>query len=157
MVKKVQLVVIFGNIKVIYNNNMKHLNTYKIFESNQGILQDIKDILLELSDNGLLYRLVDKNGLPVIDNFNEVYIYIDNGYRYFEFNKDVKETILRLYQYMRELGFKAELLTNFGIAVKNFVIRPDEGFRYLDGVWIDDNHNVINIRLCFYKNALQYM
>jgi hypothetical protein len=106
---------------------MRYLKAYKIFESNQGILQDIKDILLELRDNGLSCRLVD--------NFNEVYIYIDNGYRHlFEFNQDVKETILRLYQYMRELGFETELLTNFGISVKNFVIRPDEGFRYFTRV-----------------------
>lgn len=52
---------------------------------------------------------------------------------------------------MRELGFKSSLLTNFGISAKSFVIRPDEGFRYLNGAWIDDNHSVINIRLHFYK------
>lgn len=140
---------------------MKYLKKYKIFESNQNILQDLRDIFLELEDNGFLCKLMDKNSLPILqnNNFDELFIYIVKRPRQvndkipFQFNAEVKDVLLRVYQYMRELGFKSQLLTNFGIAVKNFVIRPDEGFRYLDGSWIDDNHKVLNIRMHFYKDV----
>ena len=137
---------------------MKHLKTYKIFESNQDTLQDIKDIFAELEDDGFLCKLIDKNNLPITnENFDDLFIYIVKRPRVvnkkipFQFNAGVKDVILRIYQYMRELGFRSQLVTNFGITHKNFVIRTDEGFRYLDGAWIDDNHKVLNIRLHFYK------
>ena len=132
-----------------------------VFESNQNILQDIKDIFIELEDDGFLCRLLDKNSLPITDetiNFNDLSIHILKRPRKvnekvpFKFNAEVKDVLLRIYQYMRELGFRSELATNFGIVAKKFVIRPDERFIYLNGSFIDDNHEVLNIKLNFYKN-----
>lgn len=45
---------------------MKHLISYKLFESNQFIIDEIKDILLDVSDMGLAVNITE----PV--NFNPV-------------------------------------------------------------------------------------
>ena len=55
---------------------MKHLKTYKLFESTQfnsrsRIIDDVKDMLLELEDIGLIYN--------IITGHNRIEIRISNG------------------------------------------------------------------------------
>ena len=81
---------------------MRHINTYKIFESSSGIKQTIEDILIELKD--------DYYGVHVSELSNDTHK--PNEYRFqvriikeslsqgFYFN-DVKDSIERLIEYMK--------------------------------------------------------
>lgn len=87
---------------------MKHLKTYN--ESiDDNILQDIKDILLELDDFNL-YHSVNKTSFSSKSWGKGDYVYqikikgpsIYNGYRYKDFKwPDVSETMLRLLHFFR--------------------------------------------------------
>jgi hypothetical protein len=90
---------------------MKHLKTYKIFESSEeeDIMSFLNDIFLELDDFN-----VDINKLP---NFNvySVSIYKTEKQSYFSPNKsnrfklkDVLETILSADRYMKSEGYKID-------------------------------------------------
>ena len=84
---------------------MKHIESYKIFESSKkDIIQNCKDILLELDDERYRTRVryFEKEGddLP-----EEIEIEIIKGFN--EFNKkDVEEYALRLVDYLATEGFK---------------------------------------------------
>ena len=146
---------------------MKYLESYSKFKIDD-ILIDIEDILVDLTDIGLFFKIVDKNGVKHGEsekfrfikgdkpNLEKIQIIIqkDNntGYysRTFEFSDLVKETLLRVYQYLREIGYKSIMTTNYSITDKQFFIRPDDKFKYEDGLWIDDKESVINISLLFF-------
>lgn len=146
---------------------MNYLISYKIFEYNQDISKDIKDILVELEDDGFSCKVIDRemnreksgNYIIMIERKSKIQTGSTSYFiktEKFQFG-EVKDVLLRIYQYMRELGFKSELSTNYAEIVKpskNFIIRPDDKFRYLDGSWIDDNHEVSNIRLYFHVDKV---
>ncbi len=70
---------------------MKHLKKYN--ESiEQKSLQDIKDILLELEDEGFITRIATRRGIATITITN-------HNVTYFKY-PDVKETMLRLKDYL---------------------------------------------------------
>lgn len=90
---------------------MKHLKTYKIFESSEeeDIMSFLNDIFLELDDFN-----VDINKLPNFDVYS-VSIYKTEKQSYFSPNKsnrfklkDVLETILSADRYMKSEGYKID-------------------------------------------------
>jgi hypothetical protein len=135
---------------------MKYIKKYKIFESNNNILEDLNDICLELKDSGLDVK-IKENGNTHLKRAPNIYsILIERRIRdnyYFEFNSEIKETIIRVDQYMRELGYKTKYTTNYNYSENVFIIRPDEKLRYLNGLWIADNENVLDIMLIYTKKS----
>ena len=115
---------------------MKHLRK---FNESFDELEIIKDILIDLTDEGYNYTYPsgeDEEGISIV-------IYRGDGH-YISFEEIIKECVLRIYQYMRELGWYSnmELVTRGydGLINKKFIIRPDEGFRmYKDGSPIDNS------------------
>lgn len=90
---------------------MKHLKSYKIFETySDEIKSEIGLILLELEDLEFQFKISDKNYYP--DNSTErsyksICVDIsDNKSRFFEL-KDIEEVILRLNEYLNPPGFSA--------------------------------------------------
>jgi hypothetical protein len=131
---------------------MRYLKKYKIFESNNDILDDLNYLTLDLKDIGLNVSIKDES--PVNFNIHDITILIKkteygiNSNNYFEFNSEVRETIIRIDQYMRQLGYKTQYVANFDNA---FIVRPDEKLRYLNGLWVGDNDMVLSIKLSYIK------
>jgi hypothetical protein len=139
---------------------MKYLKLYKVFESSDDdkILSDLDDICLELLDIGLkvsIDRRIPFNGIT-----EEIKIIIKNdNNKYVTFSVEVVDTIVRINQYMKQLGWRSIYITNFRISPHIFVVRPDEKLRYSNGLWIVNTDQVINICLEFskiIKSADQY-
>lgn len=81
---------------------MKHLKTYKIFESFDSlpeIDQNIKDMLLELEDIGFICKMVTNNSRILISIGNGS----TTGFYTFLF-KRIQEVCLRIIRYMIENG-----------------------------------------------------
>ena len=79
---------------------MKHLKSYKIFESNENFLLDCQDILLELKDNGFGVRfrtIVSQELLAEINIFKVDEVSMNNIYTFGE----ISETILRLNDFLK--------------------------------------------------------
>ena len=140
---------------------MKYLKSYMIFESmNNDIENDISDICFDIKDLGYTVNIQineykDNPGILelVVDIFN-FKIYPD----FFTFNEDVKNVVLRIYQYMRELGWYSNLSINSGIKdiKKKFYIRPDEKMRTEDIIEIEENYpRVRDIQMIFTKKVTQ--
>ena len=140
---------------------MKYLKSYMIFESmNNDIENDISDICFDIKDLGYTVNIQineykDNPGILelVVDIFN-FKIYPD----FFTFNEDVKNVVLRIYQYMRELGWYSNLSINSGIRdiKKKFYIRPDEKMRTEDIIEIEENYpRVRDIQMIFTKKVTQ--
>jgi hypothetical protein len=150
---------------------VKHIKTYenftdvhyKVFESSsEDIEQDLNDICLELKDSGLLDISI-KHSKREIQNWSKSYFSIKieslKGKsetliygKYFEFNDDIQTMVLRVNQYMRELGFRAYYMTKgYSHATNDFVVRPDEKLRYVNGLWVSNTDRVLLIELLFYK------
>lgn len=128
---------------------MKHLKSYKIFESNkEDIVSDLRDICLELEDIGFLFNFNQDSN----ENTIEYIIHKKDSTR-FTFSDDVTEAVDRIYQYMRELGWYSHLSYNLGGGLrKKFYIRPDGRMRNQDLVWIDTNWpKVLSIEFFWYK------
>jgi hypothetical protein len=132
-----------------------------IFESmNNDIENDISDICFDIKDLGYTVNIQineykDNPGILelVVDIFN-FKIYPD----FFTFNEDVKNVVLRIYQYMRELGWYSNLSINSGIRdiKKKFYIRPDEKMRTEDIIEIEENYpRVRDIQMIFTKKVTQ--
>jgi len=94
---------------------MKYIKTYKIFESESNeYLDDIKDILLELEDDGFRTRLsIDK--LDYLSDNPIKFIAISNRlngfspYTPFEF-VDIKDPLLRLREFIGESWISCSVL-----------------------------------------------
>jgi hypothetical protein len=77
---------------------------------------------------------------------------------WFTFDSDIKDFVLRVYQYMRELGWYSNLSINSGIKdiKKKFYIRPDEKMRTEDIIEIEENYpRVRDIQMIFTKKVTQ--
>jgi uncharacterized protein (UPF0335 family) len=128
---------------------MKYLKSYKIFESNKEIIvSTLRDICLELEDNGFLFNFNSESD----DNKIE-YVIHRLDYERFRFTDDVSEVLDRIYQYMRELGWYSHLYYNLGGGLeKKFYIRPDGRMRDQSLSWIDKNWpSVLSISFHWYK------
>lgn len=125
---------------------MKYLKKYKIFESNNIILDDLNDICLELKDIGLDVSITYSSNQ--FKSYFKIEIVSLRGKNriFFDFNDDIQNTIIRIDQYMRELGYKTSYKTNRDI----FVIRPDEKLRYMNGLWISNTEQTLGIEMQFY-------
>ena len=135
---------------------MKYLRTYKLFEAGYFDLspeerrQRAADRFDEIVDAPVISTLNDIS-LDIEDNFNvsishsnmtesmpfvKINIYKKGG-GYFKFTKDIQDYLLRVNQFMRELGWYSKL--EYGDVVKKqFFIRPDEKMKNIDGLWIDE-------------------
>ena len=80
---------------------MKYLNSYKLFEASSDEVRDeIKDIFVELEDNGLTVLVMEEN----YDGSRFIVIYLDNGFtsnNLFTLDSEIVESILRLIDYLR--------------------------------------------------------
>lgn len=122
---------------------MKHLKSYKIFEKSEfpshidsDIIYTLKDISIDLEDIGFFVSI---SYSPITEPVTSINIKIqkrEGGY--FNFTEDVSESLLRIYQYMRELGWYSKLKYNKSSIQKKFYIRPDDRMRDEDIAWIDD-------------------
>jgi hypothetical protein len=102
---------------------MKHLKSYKFFESviagqkdefsNQSILSDVEDILLELEDMGIECRMWtnDYSGVDKVNQSDKLYrldveINYDNDdfTKEYEIKNTVKSVVDRLKDYFKENG-----------------------------------------------------
>jgi len=140
---------------------MIYLINYKIFESlRNDIESDISEICWDIKDLGYTVNIQineykDNSGILelVVDIFN-FNIYPD----FFTFNEDVKNVVLRIYQYMRELGWYSNLSINSGIkdVKKKFYIRPDERMKTEDIIEMEENYpRVRDIQMIFTKKVTQ--
>jgi hypothetical protein len=146
---------------------MKYIKKYKIFES-VNLEEYIKDIFIELYDLGFDINIkINDNTIITIHKLEKVNDWLTKTKR-FQFDNNIKELIIRLTHFMYENGFKKKFFStnkqskiNIGnirtksrleeYKGKEFVLRPDLKFRYTDGAWIDDNQEVMDIYLNFYK------
>jgi hypothetical protein len=159
---------------------MKHIKAYgkftdvhyKIFESTKteqdlnDIYLDINDICLDLEDSGLdvsikqnkyqskSYLSIDIKSLRGKAALADGRVrYLDGNY-FFDFNDDIQNTIIRINQYMRELGgFRAWYRTQgYSHEENGFVVTPDEKLRYVkNGLLISNTDSVLLIGLIFSK------
>ena len=98
---------------------MRHIKTYKVFESNKIDIEDIKDILMELEDQGFETKVQKdnlkdhKNGKPdYYDGVrNDISVIIERPYSnppfldrsYFN-TKGVEEYVDRILEYIKQIG-----------------------------------------------------
>jgi hypothetical protein len=73
---------------------MKHLKTYKIFESNDNFLLDCQDIFLELKDNG--FDVQFNTSIPFCFEVN-----IKHSHQYQYTFEEILETMLRLNDFLK--------------------------------------------------------
>jgi hypothetical protein len=127
---------------------MKHLKSYKIFESKEDIVSNLRDICLELEDIGFKFHLNKDSD----ENTIEYIIHKEDSTR-FKFSEDVIEVVDRIYQYMRELGWYSHLSYSLGGSIrKKFYIRPDGRMRNQDLLWMNENWpSVYSIEFFWYK------
>jgi hypothetical protein len=145
---------------------MKYLKKYKIFE-NIELEQDIKDVLVELYDMSLdiNYIVEEENIIITIHKIDKVNNWLSRSSK-FQFTPIIKQIIIRLTHLLYEYGYKKRFFsTNSQSKIivgnirtnrkdeykgKEFILRPDMKFKYTNGAWIDDNEEVMDIRLNFY-------
>lgn len=77
---------------------MKHLKSYKIFESNtktENVIQDIEDVLLELEDEGMRVETKRDKYTFVGGEFYQINIFPQTG-RKFIFWNEISESVIRI-------------------------------------------------------------
>lgn len=146
---------------------MKHLKRYnESYESKEdSIKSDITDMSFDIIDLGYKVDIKFDNEFLDLGTLKLVIkIYTDDSIRihsnqWFTFNSDIKDFVLRVYQYMRELGWYSNLSINSGNKMdikKKFYIRPDERMRTEDIIEIEDNYpRVRDIEMIFTKKVTQ--
>ena len=144
---------------------MKYLKSYMIFESKEdSIKSDITDMSFDITDLGYKVDIEFDNEFLDLGTLKLVIrIYTEDSIKresrdWFTFNEDVKNVVLRIYQYMRELGWYSNLSINSGIKdiKKKFYIRPDEKMRTEDIIEIEENYpRVRDIQMIFTKKVTQ--
>ena len=115
---------------------MRYLNTYKLFESSvedpKPIIEYLKDIFLEVEDDGFnvdvdtltsLYNwsnvftvTIYKSEFPIVRPYVQVRDFNDESDRFKI--KDVLETILTAESYMKDLGYKLNLIKSNEVHLK---------------------------------------
>lgn len=136
---------------------MKYLKSYKLFENSEftshidkDIIHTLKDISTELEDIGFFISIsISYSPTEPVTSINIKILKREGGY--FNFTEDISECLLRIYQYMRELGWYSKLKYNRSSITKlqkKFYIRPDDRMIDEDIAWIDDKWpNVLNIEM----------
>ena len=84
---------------------MKHLKTYKVFESNNTILSDCEDILIDLSDDGIKYDVDVTLGN---DDIISIGMGTMHGYYKRVELKKYGENFERLFHYLESLGYRLD-------------------------------------------------
>jgi hypothetical protein len=144
---------------------MKYLKSYIIFESKEdSIKSDITDMSFDITDLGYKVDIEFDNEFLDLGTLKLVIrIYTEDSIKresrnWFTFDSDIKDFVLRVYQYMRELGWYSNLSINSGIKdiKKKFYIRPDEKMRTEDIIEIEENYpRVRDIQMIFTKKVTQ--
>lgn len=147
---------------------LKKFEIYNLFEKSEqkskedSIKNDITDMSFDIIDLGYKVDIKFDNEFLYLGTLKLVInIYTDDSIRihstqWFTFNSDIKDFVLRVYQYMRELGWYSNLSFKMNIGKKKFYIRPDERMRTEDIIEIEDNHpKVRNIEMIFTKKVTQ--
>ena len=138
---------------------MRYLKEYKIFESNESIedvIQNLHDICSELTDIGFKISIdhySKRRHFIVLKIKKESKIKQDwntNSWKEntFYFTQEVNDTVLRIYQYMKDMGWSSKhvrISPNIGadeVNIGNQVsIQPDGRIRKLDNYgWRTDNY-----------------
>lgn len=125
---------------------MKHLKTYKIFESVDSDFEDIKDIMNDISDLedniGVYIELVRDATLTGLGNPKiKINIYPNRGDRsYFRVNQNIKSVIQRLNHLYKDdyiiLYYSLSDLSNLKW-IKFYVYDDERGLRDYDSVRMD--------------------
>jgi hypothetical protein len=144
---------------------MKYLKSYIIFESKEdSIKSDITDMSFDITDLGYKVDIEFDNEFLDLGTLKLVIrIYTEDSIKresrnWFTFDSVIKDFLLRVYQYMRELGWYSNLSINSGIKdiKKKFYIRPDERIRTEDIIEIEENYpRVRDIQMIFTKKVTQ--
>lgn len=90
---------------------MKHLKSYKLFESiDVNIKSDIEDIVIELTDCEIYYEIADRKYWKNNTTSEEaVIIYLrDNQKRFFTL-KDIEEVLFRLKDYLKDTDYSIDI------------------------------------------------
>jgi len=143
---------------------MKYLIKFNesIFESKEdSIKSNITDMSFDIIDLGYKVDIefdnefLDLGTLKLVIKIYTEYSIKRESREWFTFNSDIKDFILRVYQYMRGLGWYSNLSINSGIKdiKKKFYIRPDERMRTEDIIEIEENYpRVRDIEMIFTKS-----
>ncbi len=133
-----------------------------IFESKENsIKSDITDMSFDITDLGYKVDIEFDNEFLDLGTLKLVIrIYTEDSIRresrdWFTFDSDIKDFVLRVYQYMRELGWYSNLSINSDNKdiKKKFYIRPDEKMKTEDIIEIEENYpSVIDIQMIFTKS-----
>jgi hypothetical protein len=146
---------------------MKYLIKFNesIFESKEdSIKSNITDMSFDIIDLGYKVDIefdnefLDLGTLKLVIKIYTEYSIKRESREWFTFNSDIKDFILRVYQYMRGLGWYSNLSINSGIKdiKKKFYIRPDERMRTEDIIEIEENYpRVRDIQMIFTKKVTQ--
>jgi hypothetical protein len=78
---------------------MKHLKRYKLFESKEELIEDIKDIVIDLEDLGNVFVKVDLSHLNGYISFEPTNAITYYGYRYIKFN-EIEDYFIRLVNFL---------------------------------------------------------
>ena len=143
---------------------MKYLKKFESHNKVDDIIyQDISDMSLDIEDLG--YKVDIEFDNDFLD-FGTLKLVIRITVKDFEpierrsrlrftFDSDIKDFVLRVYQYMRELGWYSNLSINSDNKdiKKKFYIRPDEKMKTEDIIEIEENYpSVIDIQMIFTKS-----
>jgi len=133
--KTIKEVYIKFNKKTVEESyNMKHLKTYKLFESN-NIIDELNDISVDITDNGDELEFEKyRNG-----NINMKFRPVRNNYTTSEFFNS--EEFKRIYNYLHNNGFKKHYITIYGHDGDQLVNKPSTSYEK-DNPWdefIPDN------------------
>lgn len=100
---------------------MKHIKTYKIFESNQ--IWDLEDICQEIKDDGFDVRIRGVEWGKAPSSLGEAKVDISNGSRRgsgisgsnFTMVQPMRDFLFRLKDWAREEGYEIYVRSNYGI------------------------------------------
>lgn len=146
---------------------MKYLKEYKIFENNSNlddIFQDLHDICNEIKDLGFsvgISKYSEKQSnddniynqsitLSIMRSTDHQLQRMSSSLR-FTFTQDIQDTVLRIYQYMRELNWYSNLSINKSVSTKKkFYIKADDRIITEDIIYVkEDWPSVFDIEMEF--------
>jgi hypothetical protein len=127
---------------------MRYLKKYKTYESFNSIKEDINDIFLEFEDsnNEYIVLVTEDEGNYSIKIFTQKSISLHSR-NWFTINRLLYDTLLRINEYMGELGFKSDYETNYS----KFIINHKDKIRYKHNAQDIFNEKVSFLKLIFRK------
>ncbi len=85
---------------------MRHLKKYKLFESQEDLVSDVRDILADVSDKERAALVVDDNSIIIgIGNDENLYSTIDDNINLVDMNPYIDD-LEHLNSYLESKGFK---------------------------------------------------